>query len=433
MDFSNESYESFESMLLEGGTPETSLRWELRDMAFSALYHDTPGWGRALRGRGSLFALPFGWVAWLYSHKLGKTNRAQTNATEADHHLLCLSSRSNHIERIAAWAGEMAAEGSCQIWVTQDQAAQTLEARGIRSIAKLGRCWIPWLFLSDILKARREAAEILRLVPCGGRLAAGKLRISFAIYLAALRYWDTKLGNSPKSVLTTYEKDPVAKAMLASASRNRVGKRIHWTHGLRHSSHRATLASELWCLTSADAKHFATRVPTGCVALHRQSPESQKWVDAIGLLPPAVLRDPPTLHFLVLGSGFDPGYTPEMSVADMMVVRRAFQELGTRVHWRFRPHPGNIARFREDISAAGFGDIDFSGRSLEEDLRWSHAVGSAFSSVAIDIEPTGRPIFWILSEIRPLYSVDQMIAEGYGTHLDAENVSRIIRETFRLN
>ena len=432
-DFSNESYEAFEAMLRAAGMGEGSLGWKLRDMAFSALYHDPLTWQRVRRSRNALFAMPGGWIAWLYSHHIGQRfSKASALPPPADHHFLCLSARSNHIQRIAPEASARAAHGSCRIWAGNASTAQALRGAGASHISAIDLPWAAYLDPDSIAIARRETAALLRALPPVDRLAASKLAVSIAIYHASLRFWRDALRGQPKFVLTTYEKDPVSKAMLAVAAEMGVPERIHWTHGLRHSSQRATLANRLWCLTATDARHFQPRVPPGCLATHRPSPESIHWLNTIGPLPPQILHNPPSVHFLVLGSGFDPGYTRDMSLADLRVITTARDTLGDRVQWRFRPHPGNIQRFRDHLAEVGLKDIDFSTRTLADDLQWSHAVGSTFSSVAMDIEPTGRPIFWILSEIRPLYSVDQMITDGYGTHLDAATAAAKIRGIFHL-
>lgn len=432
-DFSNESFEAFEALLRKAGIDESSLGWQLRDMAFSALYHDPPTWQRIRSSRNVLFALPGGWIVWLYSYHLAAFfAKSPPLSPPADHHFLCLSARSNHIQRSAPEAAARSTHGSCAIWATNPQAAQALREASNVDIRLIGNPWVPFLDPACIELGLSESRRILRALPPVHRLAASKLAISFAIYQAALGFWRENLTGRPKTVLTTYEKDPVSKAMLAVAAEIGVAERIHWTHGLRHASQRVTLANQLWCLTPNDARYFQSKVPPGCVACHRPSPESEHWLKTIGPLPPDILQNPPCVHFLVLGSGYDPGYTREMSLADLGVIANARDALGDRVQWRFRPHPGNIPRFRDDLAATGLKNIDFSTRNLAEDLQWSHAVGSTFSSVAMDIEPTGRPIFWIMSAIRPLYSVDQMIREGYGIHLDQSTATFRISEIFGL-
>lgn len=432
-DFSNESFEEFENLLRKASIDESSLAWKLRDMTFSALYHDPPTWKRIRCSRNALFAIPGGWIAWLYSHHFSqRLVKTRPTLRAFDHHFLCLSARSNHIQRIIPEATARSSCGSCTIWATNSIAAESLRNLSSAHIQVVETPWADFLDPNCIEVAQRESRRILSAITPVSRLAASKLSVSLAIYQAALGFWRNSLTGQPKTVLTTYEKDPVAKAMLAVAGETGIAERIHWTHGLRHSSQRVTLANQLWCLKANDAHYFQSKVPHGCVACHRPSPESIQWLETIGRVPPETLRNPSAIRFLVLGSGFDPGYTREMSLADLGVIAKASKDLGDRVHWRFRPHPGNIQRFREDLAAVGLHEIDFSSRTLAEDLEWSDAVGSTFSSVAMDIEPTGRPIFWIHAEIRTLYSVDQMIREGYGIHIDSANAAKKIRETFQL-
>ena len=432
-DFSNESFEAFEARLHAAGIGGDSLGWKLREMVFSALYHDPLTWQRVCAGRNALYAIPGGWIAWLYSHHISqRVSKRHVFPPPADHHFLCLSARSNHIQRIAPEASARAAQGSCRIWAANAKTAKALRDAGASHVSTIDLPWAAYLDPDSIAIARNETAAVIHSLPPVDRLAASKLAISFAIYHAALRFWREALRGQPKSVLTTYEKDPVSKAMLAVAEEIGVPERVHWTHGLRHSSQRATIANRLWCLTAADARHFQPKVPPGCLATHRPSPESIHWLNTIGPLPPETLRNPATVHFLFLGSGFEPDCTNEMSLADLRVIAAARHALGSRVQWRFRPHPGNIQRLSDNLSKLGMHDIDFSTRALAEDLAWSHAVGASFSSVAVDIEPTGRPVFWVQAEIRSLYSVDQMIADGFGTHLDAATADAKIRETFHL-
>ena len=434
VDFSNESYEAFEAALIASGIPETSPAWTCRDMAFSALFHDPLDWSRIRKGRYALFALPAGWIAWLYSHHWQHRLRPQAvPRVRADHHFLCLSSRSNHVRRIGPEAAKRASEGTCHIWCTHEKTVEMLRPYGDFGISMVSEPWADWLDTDIIRRASQALAEIRRALPLQDKLAAAKLASTFAIREASTRFWDSVFVEAPVSVLTTYEKDPLAKGFLEAARRKGTSRRVHWTHGLRHASQRVTESSELWCLTPADARYFASRLPAGCTPHCRRSPEADHWLETIGLLPETARHNPPTLHFLVLGSGFDPGYSVEMSVADMKVIAAAINSLGERVRWRFRPHPGNIARFRQDMEDAGIQDADFSTRSLGEDLGWSHAVGSSFSSVLLDIEPTGRPIFWIQAETRTLYSVDQMIADGFGIQLDAANAAARIRDAFGLS
>jgi len=103
------------------------------------------------------------------------------------------------------------------------------------------------------------------------------------------------------------------------------------------------------------------------------------------------------------------------------------------VCWRFRPHPGNIPRFREDLTALGMDQVDISTNSLRDDLQWAHAAGSPFSSVLVDMKQTGRKIFWVQEKIRPLYGVDELIREGYGIHVDSSSVVSRIREAFGIS
>mgnify|MGYP000937766134 FL=1 len=225
----------------------------------------------------------------------------------------------------------------------------------------------------------------------------------------------------------------MAKAMLHVAKQMGVPNRIHWAHGLRHASLQSTLASELWCIIESDVDYYRPILPEGCKPVYKQSPEAIELIQGIGILGEDELQSLPTVNFLFLGNGFDSAYTSDLSRADMAVIRTAMAGLGTQVCWRFRPHPGNIPRFREDLTALGMDQVDISTNSLRDDLQWAHAAGSPFSSVLVDMKQTGRKIFWVQEKIRPLYGVDELIREGYGIHVDSSSVVSRIREAFGIS
>lgn len=434
MNFSNESYEAFEVALRESGASDDSLRWRTRDMIFSALFHEPPTLRRLIGSSNLLFAVPGGWMIWVALRKVwGAFSKVRSEFHEADRHFLCLSRRSNHVARLQSAIDQRSGMERCVVWLRDPGAEADFNDEDSVELVPLGACWADHLSLRHLETANQEANHVEAVFPEATFLSISRLKVTLAMFLGAEAFWRRQLEPSNSSVLVTYEKDPLAKALLSTAEQMGVDERIHWTHGLRHSSQRATVANRMWCLTESDADYFRTRVPEGCEVSVKPSPESLHWIKVLGMLPKERKENPEFINFLVLGSGKDPGYTTDMSQGDMAVVASAATELGKRVRWRFRPHPGNVEQFQRDIVASGLGEVDFSTRPLVDDLAWSHAVGSAFSSVAIDIEPTGRPVFWIQAELRSLYSVREMVEAGLGIHLGAENAVVRIRETFRIS
>jgi hypothetical protein len=251
-------------------------------------------------------------------------------------------------------------------------------------------------------------------------------------YLGWRRFWEGRISTDTEFVLTTYEKDPCAKALLGVAKAQNVAVRIHWAHGLPHNSQQSTFASEMWCLTPPDVSYFSNVLPKYCTPRYKPSPEGLELAGRVGTLHPDDRMTFRPIHFLVLGPGCDPLYTKSDQVADLKVIAIAKRAFGDAIWWRFRPHPGNVPAFVQALTEAGLEGESVSTGPLDQDIAWAHAVGSAFSSVVIDAGLCGRTMFWTHESIRTLYSVDRLIAAGFGIHLGSENVVSRLKETFGL-
>jgi hypothetical protein len=423
-------------LLRDHCAPE-SWCWILRDGIFSAITHDPLTIQRVIRTKDALLLLPGGWIVWLWIHKLSAlAGRVPPlpPPTASTHHLLFLSTRSNHIKRVLPLLRDFSERNSCTGWANQAKILPLID-QDLKSHMRLAEnSWARMIHASDVWTAARCAKELERIIPISRIpwLQRGKVRIYIAIFLAWCRFWENQFRTRPELVLTTYEKEPMAKAMLHVARQMGVPNRIHWAHGLRHASLQATLASELWCLIEPDVDYYHCILPAGCTPVYKQSPEALELIRNIGTLKENDLQGLETVNFLFLGNGFDASYNSDLSRADLAVIKTAMAGLGSQIQWRFRPHPGNIPRFLEDLAALGMSDVDISTTSLRDDLQWAHAAGSPFSSVLVDMKQTGRKIFWVQEEIRPLYGVDELIRDGYGTHVDSNTVVSKIRGAFGL-
>jgi len=434
LDFSGESFERFQALLRGHCHPESWL-WILRDGIFSTITHDPLTLKRVIRTKDALLLLPGGWVVWLLLHKifalLGKISPLP-QPSGSTHHLLFLSARSNHIKRVLPLLRDFSEHASCTGWANQEKILSLID-ENLKSQMRLAEnSWGRTIRVSDLWTAASCGNELNRLIPRAMTpwLQRGKVRIYVAIFLAWRRFWNEQFQIRPEFVLTTYEKDPMAKAMLHVALEAGVPTRIHWAHGLRHASLQSTLATELWCLIEPDVNYYRALLPKNCEPIYKQSPEALELIRDIGILDENDLRGLECIHFLFLGNGFDASYTSDLSRADFKVIQTAMAGLGSQVRWRFRPHPGNIPSFRQDLAALGMEDVEVSTNPLRDDLQWAHAAGSPFSSVLVDMKQTGRKIFWVQEKIRPLYGVDELIREGYGIHIDSMTAVSRIREAF---
>ena len=434
LNFTSESFESFQAILKNRCSPE-SWTWLLRDGIFATITHDPLSLRRIIRSKEALLVLPGGWMLWLLIYKvqamLGRIPPPPTPTSTA-HHLLFLSTRSNHIKRMLPLLRECNQKASCLGWANQAQILQLIDKDLKHRMRLASNAWAFQLRVADLCVAASCAGDLKRSLDSHHIpwLQRGKVRIYIAIFLAWRRFWEQQFKFQPESVLTTYEKDPMAKAMLHVAWEIGVPKRIHWAHGLRHASLQSTFSSELWCLIEPDVGYYRRILPAHCTPVHKQSPEALQLVQDIGILDKKDLQGLHSVNFLFLGNGFDSAYTDQMRIRDMEVIRQAMTTLKSQLNLRFRPHPGAVEKFKETLNELGLHDVDFSTRSLHEDLKWAHAVGGSFSSVLLDVLPTGRKVFWVQSEIRPLYGVDELIRQGYGIHVDSSTVVPRLREAF---
>jgi hypothetical protein len=436
-DFSSANFIRFQD-LLRKEVEEASLLWLLRDGLFAAIFNDTRQIRRVARSKDGLLLIPGGWILWLLLRVLhghwkrsGKTLNQRKPATA---HFLFISPRSNHFKRIHPLMNEMAATMSCRGWIAGQQILPLLQNRDAAAFSFICEYWTAWVKPADLWTAARESRHLKKLLgPRMKRLQHATSCIHIVSFLAWLRFWRHEFrASTPELLVITYEKAPVAKAMFEAGREAGVPRRIHWAHSLRHGSLQATLATELWCMTELDVDYFRPLLPSGCQALYRENPESAELIRTIGMLDENSFADTTPRRFLFLGSGKDVAYTREQSEADMGVIRNALDAFGDKVEWRFRPHPGNVDGFRADLQAVGLGDVELSQRPLNEDLAWAQGVGSTFSSVLVDVKPTGRKIFWVHDDIRTLYGVDELIRGGFGVHLDSSQVIQRLSEALAI-
>lgn len=427
MDYSNESFERFQK-IMESAVEKDSLLWLLRDAIFAEAFY---GKQRTL---APLYPLPGGWMValgyqWFQARRMKRTWSLPETA-EGSQHFLFLSERNNHTARLFPLFREQREQARCIAWHTVPAIrylAQNDEQADFHCIA--GR-WSQHLRLQDLRDANQLAGELTRIFPKElDRPAQAAIRIYLAQLLAWEHFWQTTLGEHPAKVVSTFEKASDVKSFFLAAMRKQTPSRIHWIHGLRHTSLQATLSTELWCMTPGDARFFLGRVPAACTPSVRCNPEAEALVQSIGMPDLNSLPQCKPIHFLFLGPGLEASYTREMRRADLRVIRKIQLELNERVQWRFRPHPSAAARFKAELAEAGVTADDFSTSPLNEDLRWSHAVGSSWSSLLLDVRETGRPIFWVQAEIRTLGAVDELIADGIGVHLDLEHGVERLMET----
>jgi len=194
--------------------------------------------------------------------------------------------------------------------------------------------------------------------------------------------------------------------------------RVHILHGMLHPSLAPTFATEMWCMTDKEASTANEFLPATCAAKCMISAESLRLRDAAGVLDKKERITISKPRILVLGTSTDPTYSIDMRIEDLCVVKSLIQSTQQSCEWRFRPHPGAIEPYREELGLAGVPVGDFSLRRLDEDLRWSHVIITPFSSVGVDAHNLGRIVFWNQAGRRNLFDIDALISDGIGTRMD---------------
>lgn len=418
MNYSNESFEKFQQTISEKHGKE-SLLWRIRDALFAEAFY-----GKSNRLR-KLFHIPGGWLLVLLVLFLREQRNSSPTVPETqpkDLHFLFPSPRNNHMGRLMPLLKSELAAGKTCIAYYEDSSIPNLIPDPLRPyFHSLAGTWTKHVRIKDIRESRRLSRQLKTSLKTDlDETKCAALCVYLVQFFAWRRFWLARLGNHPSKIVSTFEKAPKIKAFFHAAWEHDVPHRVHWIHGLRHSSIQATLSTDLWCMTPGDVRFFENRVPSYCTPSVKQNPEAKELANAIGILDPIALRERKLMHFLFLGPGLEASYDKDMRMADLAVINKIQHEFSDRISWRFRPHPSASERFQTELTEAGIEIQDFSSRHLHDDLKWSHAVGSSWSSLLLDIHETGRPIFWVQAEIRTLGAVDELIADGIGIHLDAK-------------
>jgi len=342
-------------------------------------------------------------------------------------HYLFVSGRSNHMGRMLSLLKGKSTSSEWVAWCANNEAYDTVSAHFPKRAIKIRGEWTKFIKLKHLYDAYSWSRKCKQLFSDElDRVQVGSVCLYLVKYFAWVEFWSSNISKETTSVVVTFEKSDVAKSMLSAAKDKGVPHRVHWVHGLRHASLQSTFSTELWCMTPGDVRFFSPRVPDFCKPVLKSNPEAIDLIDRVGVVNPSTFSDISTLHFLFLGPGLEASYPREMRMADMEVIRKAQEEFGARIRWRFRPHPAAIERFESELKDAGINAEYFSTGDLDADLRWSHIIGSSWSSLLLDIRETGRPILWVQAELRDLGAVDELVADGIGTHVDTETVIPVL-------
>lgn len=429
MNYSNQKFEEFQQRL-EFCRKDAELLWEVRDALFMCAFY-----GHKKR-QDIIHLIPGGWLLLFGYNYLRDRKKARGHDEglfpKARRHFLILSRRNNHTGRMNFLLRKERQSSNWIAWCTEPQLADGVKSIDQERLHSIECVWCRHFTVRHIFDAVKLVGLLKRVFSDEINSAQwGSIRAYLIRFFAWRDFWENRITKETESVITTYEKSEVAKAMFYVAKEKKVSQRIHWIHGLRHASLQSTLSTELWCMTPGDVRFFKKRVPNFCTPRVKKNPEALELAETIGVLDPTTIDNQMPINFLFLGPGLETSYTKEMRMADLAVIRKIQLELGSDISFRFRPHPSAVERFRSELDEASIEIEDFSSRHLHDDLRWAHAVGSSWSSLLLDIQETGRVIFWVQAEIRSLGAVDELIADGIGIHIGSDVDTQIISVPFK--
>lgn len=362
--------------------------------------------------------IPGGSILSLIKHKaLMKQNKVNSSLDKVKTCVVIPSMRSNHIGRLIPFMEDNPSHYG--VFTTTPSKLDFSKNDKVQWSHDITGAWTKKLRPTHYLKSKKIISDISLNVPVDLN-ATQKYMLSMYVcqFFAWLEVWNELLSNcKPDRIITTFECSSSAKALFVSASELEIPSRIHWYGGMRHAMLQSTLSTELWCQTLSDARYYQNKIPSQCKALFMENPERVKLGNDLGIINRDQIHEGP-LRFLFLGPGSNPVYTKSMRMADLSVIKSVQNAFGNKIVWRFRPHPGKVQRFHDELSEAEVTSDDFSTRPLNDDLKWAHAIGTATSTLLLDLVKTDRKLFWIQYNLRSISSVDEHLADGIGIHLD---------------
>ncbi len=421
-------FETFQSRL-RTRTGGNEIAWLLRDALFRELT------AKAESREKRLLRIPGAWSILILKEWLAALAQAGILPTVPDttrHHLLLVSNGANHISRIRSRLHRILREnGQVVVWCSRQTPPPDIPDHELAHYRIIIGAWAKYTQLRHLLDAYKTANFMLDVFPDeSSRESFGNIFLYMVRFFGWRDFWKTVFRNTPESVCSTYEKGYDAKPLFLLASETGVPSRIFWLHGMTHESLESTAASEMWCMSQVEADGLKTLLPPHCISVYAQSPQSIALLEKIGYLDECERMELRHVNILVLGTGNDNLYDDFSRIEDLASVKKLQGLVGGSCSFRFRPHPGAIDRYRRNLNAAAISVNDFSQRSLEEDLSWSHAIMAPYSSVATDAFESGRQIFWTQRSNRNLYAISDYIKAEIGMRVEPESVFLTFSQRF---
>jgi hypothetical protein len=388
--------------------------WSIRDLVYRMLAQSAKK--RDAWGMGYLAA--FSQLLWAAFRNRKFTFTPPKPLPSRASHFIFLNSAPNHFGKLYPLFARCHDNGEVVGWVEDTRVRSKIRVEHwpvLRPVSNLN-AWS--MRPSDWVKAWVACKQIKGIFPEFAKTRFPP-RMYFYIlqYYSLRRFWSVVFSSTPIAAYTTFEKGIAAKSMMEAAQMAGCPERVHYLHGLFHPSLTPTFATEMWCMSEREANCANETLPSSCKAKYVVSGESARMREAVGVLDQSSRSQVVTPRILVLGTSTDPTYAMDMRIEDLSAIKAIIQSNPSLLEWRFRPHPGAIDPYRNELRVSDITVDDFSLRSLDDDLRWSHVIITPFSSVGVDAHDLGRIVFWNQAGNRNLFDIDELVSEGVGIRM----------------
>jgi len=401
MEYSDKGFEEFQD-LLRPFRKSHPLLWRIRDNLYAALYYRVPGGGEERRHRAGLWS----WGLWAVGKALlaAKAPVPAIDSNSRFHFLFC-GTHSAHFDTLVPVVREAAAlskEMPVCVWSVQLKPEPESFLAGIGNVKvirlpELHSCVAFSNKFRAARRARREVFALERLLKGQRHREELRHRRSFVAesifhYLLAANFWEITLSPARSGAVFTTTEAPYLCKGLFDAARNRRMQAVHFCHGLRHSMHQVTRATDLCVYSELDRKWFQSKVEKDCTVRAIGNPRMETIRDTVG--PPRQRVPGEPVRLLFLSQGEESPYTAGMVKADMAVLA-ADPATRSKYVLRIRPHPREpFDVLIKVVKEIGLAVDEFSQGTLAEDLSWCDAAATPWSTALLEAAVAGRPCYW---------------------------------------
>lgn len=413
MEYSDHGFERFQESLKPFAQSDPLL-WRLRDSLYSALAYRMIGFQPEKRHAAGIWS----WTSWAATELL-KSRSPAGIAAPTPFSFLFYGSHGAHFETLLPVLREVASSDKVTAWCLALEESQIHELSSIKNTQVLS---VPDALrqvsradhTANTVTAVKSSFRLSRIAP-EHKAEIGRARSLVAQtvldYLLWRQFWSRIPLSRDSAVFVTSESSPIAKGYLEAAL-NTGARAIHFCHGLRHSTHQVTNATDFCPFSEVDRRWFAERVGPNTTVHAIGNPRVEQMREAV---PPTRRREPgQPFRLLFLNCGVEDPYTQEMLQQDCGILG---SDLVTSAKYilRLRPHPRESAEtLRRAFERWNVRVDELSRGSLAEDIGWCDAAATQCSTALLEAAVTGRACYWINARADGLCGTGELQSVGLG-------------------